>query len=122
MGLAASDTNGTIEFWMNDHSGDNSDWAASLVKRNSAATPVRVPTLDLSDFVERMHQHREPGGYRLMKMDIEGAEYQVLQPFLHKQLLCKKVLDKMTIEWHLWLVPEEARQAEFMDLVENGTT
>jgi len=123
--LAVSDTNNsTVELWMNDDSGANSDWGASFTKTQPAATPISVNTSDLSAFVERMHQHSGTGGYRLMKMDIEGAEFKVLPRFLQKQLFCKNVLDKITIEWHLWILPEEekAPQAKLIDSWTNGAT
>merc|ERR1712107_371884 len=33
-------------------------------------------------------------------MDIEGAEYETLPPFLANELLCRNVLDDLTIVWH----------------------
>merc|ERR1719440_1717530 len=49
-----------------------------------------------------------PAGYRLMKMDIESAEFFVLPQFLTKQLLCKNVVDSLTIEWHDRFLTSEA--------------
>ena len=37
----------------------------------------------------------------LIKMDVEGSEYEVLEQMLEKQLLCKTRIDTLTIEWHL---------------------
>ena len=36
----------------------------------------------------------------MMKMDIEGAEFEVLKQLLSQRLLCKGIVDLLTIEWH----------------------
>lgn len=95
---AVSDTKGSLNLWKNDD-GANSDWGFSMRKYNPNATEVSVPAIDFSAFIEEMHKNA-PSGYRLMKMDIESAEFTVLPKFLTKQLLCKDVLDTITIEWH----------------------
>ena len=35
-----------------------------------------------------------------MKLDIEGSEYQLLPAMIGKQLLCARVLNTVTLEWH----------------------
>jgi len=97
---AVSDTDGSLAFWHNDEGGAASDWGFSIRKRTANANEVTVPTIDLSAFMEELHKNAPPG-YRLMKMDIESAEFRVLPKFVTKQLLCKNVLDAMTIEWHM---------------------
>jgi len=95
---AVSDTKGSIDFWNNDN-GANSDWGFSMRKESANATKITVPDIDFSAFMEELHKNA-PAGYRLMKMDIESAEFRVLPKFVTKQLLCKNVLDTVTIEWH----------------------
>jgi len=99
--VAVGDTSGSVAFWKKDKTGVNSDWGFSMTKHGANSIKFTVPTIDLSAFMEDMHKNA-PQGYRLMKMDIETAEYRVLPTFLTKQLLCKTVLDMMTIEWHNW--------------------
>lgn len=102
---AVSNATGTLTFYKNDEVGNlnykglTSDWQFSMEKLSPGAEEVPVPTIDFSAFIEEMHK-AAPAGYRLMKMDIESAEYTVLPPFLTKNLLCKNVLDTITIEWH----------------------
>jgi FkbM family methyltransferase len=80
--------------------GENkSSWGASRVRLNKNSTGVPVPNIDLSSFMEMANQYAGPG-YRIMKMDIESAEFAVLPKLMEKKLLCKSALDVLTIEWH----------------------
>jgi len=95
---AVSNETGSIEFFLeSNHS--HSDWGASVVKQGESSVSVKVPALDLSSFMQQLKEHSSPG-YKLMKMDIEKAEYVVLPALLQKNLLCEGSLDKLTIEWH----------------------
>lgn len=107
---AVSDKSGNITFWLNDDSGENSDWGASMVKHDANATRLAVPAIDLSDFMQKLSAHAPPG-YKLMKMDIEGAEYMVVPKLLETGVLCESALDKLTIEWHPRLLSTDADPA-----------
>lgn len=108
---AVGNSTGTLVMWDNNHLA-NSDWGFSSVKTVPDATEVDVPRIDFSTFIEIMHKNA-PSGHRLMKMDIEGAEFSVLPRFLDKQLLCKNVVDTMTIEWHdRFFEGDKAHQAQ----------
>jgi FkbM family methyltransferase len=106
--VAVSNTTGNVDFWVR-HSNmtKHSNWGASIIPFSQRMHEflhkdeftVSVPKIDLSSFVDEMRK-KAPPGFRLMKMDIEGSEFVVLPPFLKKQLLCKSVLDMLTIEWH----------------------
>jgi FkbM family methyltransferase len=109
-----SDTKGSLDFWNNDQ-GTNSDWGFSMTKSNEKATKVEVPTIDFPAFIEDLHKNA-PSGYRLMKMDIESAEFQVLPKFVTKQLLCKNVLDRITIEWHEQVLKTEESKKQATEL------
>lgn len=95
---AVSNTTGNVSLWLND-GGNASDWGASVKGHTPEAKPVMVPAVDLAYFMQVLNKHAAPG-YRLMKMDIEGTEYMILPQFLEKKILCKRWLDKLTIEWH----------------------
>jgi len=108
---AVSDKRGNVTFWLNDE-GQSNDWGASaIVHGNKNAKGVSVPSVDLSDFLAQLNRTAR-SGYRLMKMDIESAEYNVLPPLVEKQLLCKYVLDMLTIEWHgaSWAVAKKLKK------------
>jgi len=89
----------TEKLWIND-AGQNSDWGASGTKTESTAVSTQVPDVDLSSFLDMLNRYVDVGGYRQMKMDIEGAEFAVLPLLLQKRMLCKSTLDVLTIEWH----------------------
>jgi hypothetical protein len=94
-----SDHSGTTEtIWIND-GGQKSDWGASFFRFNDSAESLQVPSVDLARFMEMLNKHAD-SGYRLMKMDIEGAEFTVLPAFLQKKFLCKDSINVMTMEWH----------------------
>jgi len=61
---------------------------------------VQVQTLVFAELLEKIHSII-PESRKLIKMDIEGSEYEVLEQMLEKQLLCKTRIDTLTIEWHL---------------------
>lgn len=111
---AVSNTTGTLPFYKND-GGADSDWAFSMRKLHANSQEVPVPEVDLSAFVQELHQN-SPAGYRLMKMDIESAEFVVLPPFLSKQLLCKNVIDTITIEWHDRFLKSDASKSQAAEL------
>ena len=62
--------------------------------------PVPVQTLVFAELLEKIHSII-PESRKLIKMDVEGSEYEVLEQMLEKQLLCKTRIDTLTIEWHL---------------------
>lgn len=84
-------------------------------------TSVDVVSFDLATFVKLSEQAE--AGPRMMKMDIEGSEYQVLQKMLSMDLLCSGMLDNMTIEWHRWFFSNTTQPtlADFDALVERVT-
>jgi len=104
---AVSDSDrGNRIMWKNDPNGANSDWGFSTSSRKQVSSSsddsvgkVSVPSLDFSEFIDEMHK-KAPAGYRLMKMDIEASEFDVLPRLAQKQLLCEPVLNTITIEWH----------------------
>lgn len=105
---------GNVDYWHYDHD-SNSDLGFSMRKRSAGSTEVTVPSIDFSAFVEELHKNA-PSGYRLMKMDIESAEFTVLPKFVTNQLLCKNVMDTITIEWHDRFLKTEASKEQAKQL------
>jgi len=95
-----SNETGSETFYLNDK-GKHADWGASNVNHRGKHTPkVKVQNLQLADFLEALNTHVAAGGHKLMKMDIEGAEFTVLPDLIKNNLLCEGSVDTMTIEWH----------------------
>ena len=93
-----------ITFW-GDAAGKSSDVGFSTSHKDSKKiktvwVPVSVQTVVFAELLEKIHL-TIPDSKKLIKMDVEGSEYEVLEQMLEKQLLCKTRIDKMSIEWHL---------------------
>lgn len=56
---------------------------------------------------------RRRTGKTLVKMDVEGAEYEVLASLLTRGALCHAI-DYLTVEWHLKLVPMPSNRSAYI--------
>jgi len=63
---------------------------------------VKVTSIDLSSWLKKNITEDD---YVLVKMDIEGAEFEVLQKCLDDETL--DMIDEINIEWHDWCRPEK---------------
>lgn len=79
--VAISNVCGTLDFYKVDHShGETLLGQSSLLYKESydnIATKISVPALTMDEFVER----RGIGKIEVMKIDVEGATYEVLEGF-----------------------------------------
>jgi len=64
----------------------------------SAKNRVSIRTVNLADFVTTLPMH----SVRLMKVDIEGAEYETVWRMLQQKVLCQGTIDMTFIESHAW--------------------
>lgn len=111
--MAVSDADGVLELITNGHSDTDSDWGAT-VAHDQEGEVTNVPAVDFSAFLKKL-KDANIAGKKLMKMDIEGSEFTVVPKLMEEKLLCKGVVDEMTIEWHNW-------KASDMDTAENNMT
>ena len=98
----ASNRATNITFW-GDADGNTTDYGFSSTFRAGKThvwVPVPVQTLVFAELLEKIDLII-PESKKLIKMDIEGSEYEVLEQMLEKQLLCKTRIDTLSIEWHL---------------------
>lgn len=90
---------GVMQFNETEEPG-NSDWGAALappVLLNTRRWHVNdVRTADLDAFIRQLPH----GSVKLMKMDVEGAEYETLARMLQQGSLCRDTVGKITIEAH----------------------
>ena len=91
----------SITFW-GDPDNKSTDFGFSSTHRKSKKKwiPVPVKTRVFAELLEKIHL-TIPESKKLIKMDVEGSEYEVLEQMLEKQLLCKTRVDTLSIEWHL---------------------
>lgn len=105
---AASTHAGTVDFWTD---GDtlNEEWGASQMLQGNTRkhTNSRIANaLDLVSFI--LGEIKPFASVVVMKMDIEGSEYELLPQLLMRGALCD--MDLIFVEYHPWLV--SAHQAE----------
>ena len=120
---AAALSDGSVTFFQ----GANSEEASMVANlpnttraRNGRAVNIRstlVPSVDFANFLHRaVSQHRPPSSsgarlHMLLKLDIEGAEYELLPRLLARGALC--LADYLIIDWHLKALPRERRMSGF---------
>ena len=89
---------------------DNNDWGASIHDWNKKdkRKSIKVPSVDLAQYVKFILNDHSPD-FTMMKLDIEGAEYDVLPGLDKNGSLCSSNingLDYMTIEYHPWVTAD----------------
>lgn len=93
---------GEIDFFLDREDGDGS----TLIREKTTAeeggigeldkeTPLRVRCVDLSNWIRKNFSHDD---YIVLKLDIEGAEYRVLEKMIQEGTFA--YVDKLLIEWH----------------------
>ena len=78
----------------------NEDWGASIYKSLNSSikqTPVTVKKIRLAYFIKNVLKNAH---IAIAKMDIEGKEFAVLEDLASENLLCRKRLGTITIEYH----------------------
>ena len=95
----------TIEFFEESGKEEDNNWASSVFfnPHFNYTSKVKVTSIDLGSFIMNEIVGREiPAGpgtpFILMKMDIEGSEYQVLPDLLAKGALCH--INEAMVEYH----------------------
>ena len=99
---AASTRDGMVDFWTDGYK-PNNEWGASQVEWGSnlksrianALDLVRFITSDIAPFASVV----------VMKLDVEGAEYDLLPQLLMKGVLCH--MDLIFTEYHPWLASRQ---------------
>jgi len=81
---------------------DTESWGAKLTATKltgaKAKDQVSVRTVSLADFIRTLPRH----SVKLMKVDIEGAEYETVWRMLQRRVLCQGVVDAAFFESHAW--------------------
>ena len=105
--VAVSDTNGEAVFW-SDQDYQAGEWGSSLLRWQRKMTPrksSRVATVSL-DWLLQTHVLAAAPAHVVVKMDIEGAEYDALPPAL--EAVCRGV-DTLALEMHARFFKEKWR-------------
>lgn len=88
------------EHYVHDPAG--SAYASSLLNNHPVTNPeqyVEVEVIDLTQFIELLNRR-----IKLVKIDIEGAEFELLEKIVEKNLHLQ--IDQIVVETHDWLIPD----------------
>jgi FkbM family methyltransferase len=102
---AVSQSNGTLTLYQADDSQANTG-VASIIQTPRKSRAVTVPMISLDSYTQQQQIDR----IDVMKMDIEGAEYEALQGM--KALLSGKVKPKIICEFNRFLLDKRHLNAE----------
>ena len=104
LAAAASTTDGRTGFRISKQS--TKARISEAVHDPDADQIIQVPTIDLAAFLQT---HLEPNGVSLVKLDVEGHEFDLLPWLLTRGALCAPRY--VMLEWHLNFVPPDRRLA-----------
>lgn len=95
--------------------GSDSDQSSTVLEGKAQTKRWRVDysnsiTVQTIDFDRWLRENISEQDYVIAKMDIEGAEYKVLQRMMLSGSL--KLLDEIRVEWHWQRYPTEASESE----------
>lgn len=99
---AVYDRDGFQDFFLDREDGDGSTLFGNKLTRDTggfgtldAANPVRMRTVDLSNW---LRQNTTMFDYLILKLDVEGAEYDILEKMIRDRTIRR--LNHLFIEWH----------------------
>jgi FkbM family methyltransferase len=99
---AVHDRDGVATFYLDREDGDGSTLFRAKLTRDSGghgsldiAAPVQVRTIDLSRWIQ---QTLRPSDYIILKLDVEGAEYDILEKMSADSSLSR--IKHLFVEWH----------------------
>jgi FkbM family methyltransferase len=99
---AVHDREGSQKFFLDREDGDGSTLFASKLTRADGGygtldtySPVTVKTVDLSNWIL---ENTAPSDYVILKLDVEGAEYDILEKMIRDRSIAR--LAHLFIEWH----------------------
>lgn len=108
---AVHDRDGSHQFYLDREDGDGSTLFKNKLTRENggfgtldSVNPVTVTTVDLSSWLK---EHTNRLDYIILKLDVEGAEYDVLEKLIRDRTIRR--INHLFVEWH-WQrvgVPEE---------------
>jgi FkbM family methyltransferase len=101
---AAWTKNGFIDFYVDTVNNNTDFWGSSLNKQHpdskrSGGKKVQVACKDIAEIINQYNER----DLIVVKMDIEGAEYDLLLDFMQKDVL--RLIDHIAIEFHPFVSP-----------------
>jgi len=96
--VAAWSSDGQMNFKGAGELPSKRDWGARLDMPAVAMYDVNVPTVDIAAFINSL----PAASIKLMKMDIEGAEYECISHLVGHNTLCQNTVNAAFAEAHAW--------------------
>lgn len=96
-GFMALNTTGKREPSADDKSSEGAHLSMRSVQW-PGSKDIMVRTVDMSGFVKTL----PAGSLKLMLMDIEGSEYEVLAQMMQKKVMCQGTVDTTLVDAHGW--------------------
>ncbi|KAL7564241.1 hypothetical protein ACA910_012268 [Epithemia clementina (nom. ined.)] len=86
----------------------NPSGGTSLLKESNAVgtASVKVPVVDFAKWLKNLGLQKENGDRLLLKIDVEGAELELLDRLLLDEFDDICLAEKISIEWHAALFPQ----------------
>ena len=106
---AVSDSDGSVEYYEPENWGKNYKGGTTTVQNKKSisidyASPKQAPAIDFSRWLREEVSGEE---FVFVKMDIEGAEYSVIDSLLSTGAI--ELIDVLAVEWHAEKFPEPQR-------------
>ena len=98
--FAATDKNDKVTLYTQGENSIHKDWGASLLKSQNTDVKYMKHIVKGIRLVEFIQQILESKPIPLMKMDIEGSEYNLILDLLNAGLLCQKYIQTILMEFH----------------------
>ena len=99
---AVHDRDGFQDFFLDPEDADGSTLFRNKLTRETGgygtldvANPIKVRTIDLSRWVR---EHTNNFNYVILKLDVEGAEYDILEKMIHDRTIRR--IKHLFVEWH----------------------
>jgi FkbM family methyltransferase len=99
---AVHDRDGFQDFYLDPEDSDGSTLFRNKLTRETGgngaldvANPIKVRTIDLSRWVR---EHTNNFNYVILKLDVEGAEYDILEKMIHDRTIRR--IKHLFVEWH----------------------
>jgi len=119
--------NGEVKLYLDDVNEQHQFWGSSVMRDHesvlrSSGNFTNVISVDFADFLEELlllESRKEQKPFVVVKMDIEGSEYEILRHLAVRGLLCL-TMDYLFLEFHDHAFPR--RRDEFLAMEKTYTT
>lgn len=123
---AVGTKNGNVTFYIDEGQGkfggkDHNNWGSSMFQWNKKGMRSEVSgMLDIVAFIQREVLQRAgqaPSSKVFVKMDVEGAEYEIIPAMLERDVFCE--IDAIVAEFHPYFVKGAMLKKHYLNFLDN---